>query len=244
MLPAASACVTTAKGRELSRDILALQAQFDELRSEKEKLKSTLARASKEIGQLEETNREATEVLRRNSADFGAQMDSLRTEVQRLRGANEEALHEIAALKAAVASLQAAGSRQAGPAPLPEDKDALYGYGYKAMNAGDLEEGRRAFQTYADRHPGDKRADNAVFFAGEILYQQGKYVDAVVALQEILKTYPEGDKVDDAIFGIGQSFQAMGSCKDSLVFFQDLTKKHPDSPHVGSAKELLDKGCP
>jgi len=80
-----SGCVTLSRGKEMQRDLLALQAQFDELRSEKEKLKSTLARASKEIDQLEKTNRDATEVLRRNSADFGAQMDQLRSLLLSLR---------------------------------------------------------------------------------------------------------------------------------------------------------------
>jgi len=243
LLELGSGCVTLSRGKEMQRDLLALEAQFDELRSEKEKLKSTLARASKEIDRLEKTNREATEVLRRNSADFGAQMDQLRTDSRKLRGALEEIRHEIEALKKAQAEAAKAAARPAGPVPLPTDKDALYAFAYEAHAQGRLPDALRAFQAYAHRFPEDKRADNATYFVGEVLGRQGKYVDAVVTLQDILKHYPEGDKVDDAIYGIGMAFEAMGKCGEARVFYEDLLAKHPDSKLVPDAKERLKQKC-
>ncbi len=238
-----SGCVTLSRGKEMQRDLLALQAQFDELRSEKEKLKSTLARASKEIDQLEKTNRDATEVLRRNSADFGAQMDQLRSDNSKLRGTLEEVRHEVDALKRELAEVKEAATKPRGPAPLPTDKDGLYAFAYEAHGQERHSEALRGFKAYARRFPDDKRADNATYFVGEILGRQGKFVDAVVTLQEILKHYPDGDKVDDAIYGIGMAFEAMGKCGEARVFYKDLIAKHPDSKLVPDAKERLKHKC-
>ena len=243
LLAIGSGCVTMSRGREMQRDILALQAQFDELRSEKEKLKETLTRASKEIDTLEATNREANEVLRRNSADFGAQMDGLRNDNQKLRGALEEARHDLDALKRALEELAAKAARPVGPAPLPADMEGLYAFAFEAHEQGRLDDALRGFRAYAKRFPDDKRADNATYFVGEVLARQGKFVDAVVTLQEILKHYPDGDKVDDAILGIGTAFEALGKCNEAHVFYEDLVKKHADSKLVGTARERLKQKC-
>jgi len=244
VLAPAGGCVTSSQGRDMRRDILALQAQFDELRAEKEELKATLKRASKEIGSLERTNAEATELLRRNSADFGVQVDSLRTEVQRLRGASEELKHEIEVLKQRQTAIDAAKAKKAASAAeMPSDKDGLYTYGYERFNGGDMKEARRAFDEYARMFPNDKRADNAIYFAGEALFNERRYADAVVTLQQILTAYRGGDKEDDAIFKMGESFGAMGKCIESHVFFEDLVKTHPKSSHVATAKKKLRKRC-
>jgi len=242
-LSVGSGCVTLSRGREMQADILALQAQFDELRSEKEKLKETLARASKEIATLEATNREATEVLRRNSADFGAQMDALRSDNQKLRGSLEEARHEIETLKRSLAEIAEKAARPTGPAPLPTDMEGLYAFAFQAHEQGRLDEALRAYRAYSKRFSEDKRADNATYFVGEILAQKGRFVDAVVTLQDILKHYPNGDKVDDAVLGIGMAFEAMGKCNEAQVFYKDLVTKHPDSKLVGTARERLAAKC-
>ena len=240
-----SGCVTTAKGRQMQRDILALQAQFDELRSEKEKLKATLAKASKEMVKFEDTSRKADEIFRRLSANFGVEVDTVRSEIQKLTGAREEALHAIAALRKDLDAVkeELAAAKPRGPTPLPTTPDELYSYAYARQQAMELDEALRAFRAYARTFPDDKRADNAIFFAGDILFSQGKLEDAVVTLQEILTVYAAGDKVDDATFRMGEAFEALGKCQEAHVFYGELVKQHKKSPHAKSAKDKLKEKC-
>ncbi|MBM4321328.1 MAG: hypothetical protein FJ125_15625, partial [Deltaproteobacteria bacterium] len=107
-------CVTTSQGRKMERDILALQAQFDELRSEKERLKETLDRAKEEMRKLEAANGQATELFQRNTADFGVQVDRLRIEMSQLKGQLETLQHELELLKRGGGVAPAAGTLTAG----------------------------------------------------------------------------------------------------------------------------------
>ncbi len=236
-------CVTTSQGRQMRRDILALQAQFDELRSEKELLKETTEKAAAEIRKLEEANRKATELLRRNSADFGVQIDQLRVQIAKLQGRVETLEHRVELLEEAkrAAPPQAAEPAQPQPAPLPEDKAALYSYGYEKLGEKDYQEARRAFKEYVTRYPKDKRADNALYFWGESFFLEGMFTEAVQVFQRILTDYSKGDKVDDTLFRIGEVFERLGKCDDARVFYEELLDKHAKSPLVKKTRKKLKK---
>lgn len=227
----------------MQRDILALQAQFDELRSEKERLKETQRKAREEIEKLEAANEQATALLRRNSADFGAQIDRLRIELSQIKGAIETLEHDLGQMKKA--QLAASPAESAGPSappsppPLPEGKADLYAYGYQKHAEKDFNEARRAFKQYVARFPKDRRADNALYFWGESFFLEGLYTEAVQVLQRILTDYSRGDKVDDSLFRIGEIFQKLRKCSDAKTFYEELLDKFPKSPLAKKTRKKL-----
>ena len=231
-------CVTTAQGQRLQRDILALQAQFDELRSEKERLKETIAKASAEIEKLETANGQATELLRRNSADFGVQIDELRIIISQLRGQIEALQHEVAQSKRTPAPAAAPAAPPA-PAPLPSEKGELYTYAYEQHSGGKHAEARRAFKEYVSRYPKDRKADDALFFWGESFFQERLHAEAVQVLQRVLTDYSGSDKVDDTLFRIGEIFEQLGKCDNAQAFFEELLDKHAKSPLVKKTRRKL-----
>ncbi len=244
-----SGCVTTSQGRRMQRDILALQAQFDELRSEKERLKETLSKARAEIEKLESANLQATELLRRNTADFGVQVDELRLAISQMRGAIESLQHELETRQAAPAAPAAAApvAAPAAPPPLPSAKEDLFAYAYERQAAQQYDEARRAWKEYVTRFPKDAKADDALYNWGESFLLQGTHGEAVQVLQRILADYSRGDRVDDALFRIGEVFEAMGKCQNARAFYDELVDKHKKSPLRRKAQrksKALERKCP
>jgi len=232
-------CVTTSQGQRMQRDILALQAQFDELRSEKERLKDTLTKARAEIEKLETANGQATELLRRNSADFGVQIDELRITISQLRGQIETLQHDLAQLKRTPAPASPAASAAPAPPPLPSEKAELYTYAYEQHSAGKHVEARRAFKEYVSRYAKDRKADDALYFWGESFFQERKHAEAVQVLQRVLTDYSGSDKVDDTLFRIGEIFEQLGKCDNAQAFFEELLDKHSKSPLVKKTRRKL-----
>jgi len=242
-LVAGPGCVTSSQGREMRRDILALQAQFDELRAEKDAVRQTLERAKSEIGALEASNKDATELLRRLGAQSGVQIDNLKVEFAKLRGEHEEMAHVIEQMKRDLGEVQKAASVPKAPPPLPEEAAALYQYGVDAYQKGELREAVRAFRAFVDRHPSDPYADNAQYLIGDCLFLQGKHVEAVADLQRVLELYADGEKVDDAYFRIGEALDALGKCRDAQVFYGEVKKRFPKSKRMDEVKAKLKEKC-
>jgi tol-pal system protein YbgF len=236
-------CVSSTQGKQMQRDVLALQAQFDELRADKDLVKQTLERAKKEIASLEKSNKAATELLRRLGAQSGVQIDSLRVEVSKLRGLQEEAKHEIERLKKSFDELKTLASAPKGPAPLPQESGALYQFGVDAYQKGDLRDAVRAFRGFVTKFPDDPYADNAQYLLGDCMFLRGDFVEAVAELQVILTTYPSGEKADDAYFRIGEAFDAMGKCAEARVFYKEVQNKFPKSRRVAEVKTKLKAKC-
>ena len=242
-LTGAPACVTSTQGRQIQRDVLALEAQFDELRADKDQVKKTLARAKKAIDSLEARNKEATELLRRLGAQSGVQIEGLRVEVSKLRGQQEETAHAIERLQKALGDLKVLAATPTGPPPLPEDSVALYQHGVDAYQKGDLKAAMRAFSAFVERFPADPYADNAQYLLGDSLFLRGQYVDAVAELQKILELHGEGEKADDAYFRIGEAFDAMGKCAEARVFYKEVKKRFPTSKRVAEVNKKLKGKC-
>ncbi len=236
-------CVSSTQGKQMQRDILALQAQFDELRADKDLVKKTLERAKKEIDALEGSNKDATELLRRLGAQSGVQIDGLRVEVSKLNGLHEETRHEIERLKKSLQELRTLSNRPTGPPPLPEESAALYQHGVDAYQKGDLKEAIRAFRAFRARFPADDYADNAQYLLGDSMFLRGDYVEAVAELQVILQQYATGEKADDAYFRIGEAFDAMGKCAEARVFYKEVKKRFPTSKRVAEVNKKLKGKC-
>ncbi len=229
-------CTPIWTGNQMQDDIEQLkseQAELNEnLAEEKQELTQMVAQARTDVQELDGVLKEATELLQRNSADFGVEMERLRTEVEMLRGKVEEldfrfqkVEQDLKLFKEDVDLRFSDG----GGGGLPEKASELYAYANDALKSQNYSKARRGFDAFIKKFPKDDRADDALFGLGETFFADNQHVSAVYEYQKIIKNYPKSDRRDDATFRIGEAFMALRKCQEAKVFFEAVVKDYPKS---------------
>jgi tol-pal system protein YbgF len=89
------------------------------------------------------------------------------------------------------------------------------------------EEARAAFRGFADSHPKDDLAPQAVFWIGNIAYVQKDYASAARAFAEGIKKYPSSSRAAESMLKLGQSLIAMGQKKEGCFTLGSLAATYP-----------------
>lgn len=72
-----------------------------------------------------------------------------------------------------------------------------------------------------------------------LLYEYGKYQDAVPKYTEFLKDYSGSPNVDTAWYKLGDSYRRLERFKEAKQCFDTLLKKSPDGPYAGATAYTL-----
>ena len=94
------------------------------------------------------------------------------------------------------------------------------------------DEARAAFRNFADAHPKDDLAPQAVYWVGDIAYVQRDYGNATRAFAEVIKNYPTSSRAPDSMLKLGQALIASGQKKEGCTALAALPAKYP---HASSA---------
>lgn len=73
------------------------------------------------------------------------------------------------------------------------------------------------------------------------LYNEGQYLNAILAYQVFIDTYPNDGKVADAYLKQGLSLVKIGRPDGAKFFFKTLIDRFPDSREAALAKQELEK---
>jgi TolA-binding protein len=76
------------------------------------------------------------------------------------------------------------------------------------------------------------------------LYNEGQYLNAILAYQVFIDTYPNDAKVADAYLKQGLSLVKIGRPDGAKFFFKTLIDRFPDSREAALAKQELEKISP
>lgn len=241
-----TACVPFWAGARMDREIQELkddQAELTKnLREKEQQLTEMIASSRADVAQLDKVMREATDLLGRNNADFGAEMEQIRREFERLRGQNEEIMFRMQKLEQDLQLFKEDVDLRfvdGGATKMPDDKNDLYKYAVDKFQSGDTRAARRAFETFAKKNPKDSRMDEVAFFTGESFFKEGQWVSAIFEYKRILTDYQKSDRIDDATFRIGESFVKAGKCKEAQIFFETVVKDFSSSKFKSSAQQHL-----
>jgi outer membrane assembly lipoprotein YfiO len=79
--------------------------------------------------------------------------------------------------------------------------------------------------------PGDLPGEEGDFRRAERLYTQGRYLQAVEALDAYRNEHPGSDRIDDAIFLLGMSHEKQGENLLARDEFDRLLRDYPQSSH-------------
>ena len=123
------------------------------------------------------------------------------------------------------------------PPPSVEEQD--YRLALQAMERGSYDEAIRGFRGFRDGHPRSPMADDALFWVGEAYYSQGKYYEAILAYNDVLREYGTSDKAPAALLKQASAFSKLGSKIDARVTLKTLIRRYPDTPEAEEARKSL-----
>jgi tol-pal system protein YbgF len=87
-----------------------------------------------------------------------------------------------------------------------------------------------AFRKFADAHPDEDRAPDALYWTGDIAYSAKKdYPEAARDFAELLKKYPKAQRAPDGMLKLGLSLFELGQMKEGCAALAALPAKYPDA---------------
>jgi len=245
-------------GDMLKEQTAKLEKQAQELEQAREKDRERytemITSAEKQVKELEKVLKEATEVLTRNSADFGADMEKIKENLRQMEGALAEIKHAIEEEQKARAEAEASQSRrleevarQSGievvidPATIPTDKKEHFTLIEAAYKAGRYGEARTLAKIFIEKHPKDSNTDDAQMVIAKSYYKQKKYSSSLGAYQKIVDNYPKSSRMSEVMYLMGECFYSLGSCSDARTLYDSVVAKYPKSSWAKKAKTGIKK---
>lgn len=238
-------CTPIWSGNQMKKDIAQLRSEQDELtksiRAKEAELTEMIASSRADVEQLNRVIKDATDLLARNSADFGAEMGQIRQELQSMRGLSEEIQFKLQKTEQDLQIFKEdVDLRFAdGAITLPDDPNELFKVASEKIQAGETRVARAGFEKFIKANPKDRRIDEAIFWVGESYFKEARYPSAVFEYQKIMQNHAKSSRADDATFRIGESFQKMNKCPEAKVFFETVVKDYKNSKFAAAAQEQL-----
>ncbi|HEX2592481.1 MAG TPA: tol-pal system protein YbgF [Rhizomicrobium sp.] len=99
--------------------------------------------------------------------------------------------------------------------------------GLNLLGKAQYDDARVTFRSYADNHPKDELAPQAVFWVANIAYVQKDYSNAAHTFAEQIKKYPNNDRAPESMLKLGQSLIAMGQKKEGCFTLASLPATYP-----------------
>lgn len=119
--------------------------------------------------------------------------------------------------------------------------EVIYAEGLSALKAGDYPTAAAMFRAVVEGHPNHDLADNAVYWTGEIFYDQKDYREAVRIFKRLVEIYPTQGKVPDALLKIGYSYHSMGDKENAVKYLKKVVVEHPFTDPGSKAEAMLNK---
>ena len=131
------------------------------------------------------------------------------------------------------------------PLPKPEaDPKRQFDAAMNLLSRARYDEASDAFRAFADAHPAEDRAPDALYWTGDIAYSTKKdYPTAARDFAELIKKYPKAQRAPDGMLKLGLALFEMGQAKEACAAVLALPAKYPDAtPAVlARAKSVRDE---
>ncbi len=252
----------------VSKDLLRIEQQLDNLQQSVEAMQKTLDTQTASLKtllelqnqQIERMSAAIAEIQRANQQNLATnsnKIDGMTSQIQALGESLEEAKARIAKLSDQIAQTQNIIQTLRAPSPVAQpgtegteaqpantpapDPDTLYQSAYGAYMGGQYQIAMQAFQQYLQYYSTSDRASNAQFYVGECYYLQGDYAQAIQAYNRCIEQYPDGNKVAAAQLKKGLAYVALGQTTNGAKELRSLIQRYPNSPEAKIARQKLQK---
>lgn len=244
--------MSSSDGDRLTKTVNDVDSRVKLLEQNRTRLLKAVTSSEEQVARLERLMNEATRVLTRNSADFGAQVQEIQTQMGALDGRIAELRHLLDQVSRSLQSTQSDLSsridqvtKKAGlepavqPADIPANKTDHFALAYRRYQESNWPASRALFREYVQRYARDDQADNAMLWIGMTYVREQRYQNAVGEFRRVIEEYPDSDAVDDAMFAMAEAFLSLKECQDARTLFDALVRRFPDSSLATDARNRL-----
>jgi TolA-binding protein len=263
------ALVTPAPAHAVSKEIVELQTQVQQLLDMVQRLQSTLDTRFGVIQHLaeqtaDEANRTSAAVnalqqkLNVQADASSAKLDTQSGQIQSLNDSVDEVKSRLAKLEKSIADLQgqlqssqsgagSPGGSGAMTAPGSGSQtggqapplDETYQSAVRDYNAAKYQVAAGEFQDVVRYYSSDEHAGMALFYLGEISYRQQDYAEAIKLYSSLLDGFPGCPKAPAARLHKGLSLIQTGKKDAGVKELRLLIQRSPQTPEAGSARSKL-----
>ncbi len=132
----------------------------------------------------------------------------------------------------------------------PEDKNALFAYYYDAWARWRIGKWREASDTFlalSTRYPRSKFASEALFRAGDALFNmrgasvsnEEKYTQAMALYEQVVSRYPKSEHVDDALYNKAWCLINLKRESEAVPLFEDIVERFVDGRYAPQSQFSL-----
>lgn len=109
-----------------------------------------------------------------------------------------------------------------------------------ASDSDTYDEAEEVFNLFLQKHPKDKRSDNALMVLARIAQNRGQNEEAIARYEKLLQTYPQSEVAYQAQFMIGFIYEEnLLDYERAKAAYQKVIANYPDSDLVDDAKTSL-----
>jgi tol-pal system protein YbgF len=242
-----------------------LDTKFSELRTLVAQQSDNSNKLNNAIGALQKTMQDL-------QANTGAQLSSMGTQVQ---GASDNVLEtqtrlskfnsQLVEIQNTLQTIDAKLSALGQPAPSttnpgpggssnppngstsapPPSPQTLYESARQDFLTGKYELSLQEFQDYLKYYPTTDLASNAVFYQGEIAFNQHRYDDAVGFYSDVLSKYPKSSKLSPSLYKRGITYLQMTKRTSGIADLRAVIRLYPNLDEAPLARaKLKELGVP
>jgi len=121
------------------------------------------------------------------------------------------------------------------------DKEKSYSSAYSKFKEGKYGAAKEAFRKFLKSFPDTEYSDNAQFWIGECEYFEGRYEEAIVEYEGVIRDFPKGNKVPNAFLKQAYSFLNLGDKASAKLLLRRVINDYPSTtPATVARKKLID----
>jgi TolA-binding protein len=265
-LPLAGCFVPLEKGRQMEARIQKLEVQEVEqqraLDEQRMILRDRVEKVDQKIREAQAKIDELNQAAKRSGADLGVTLTRLQDEFAKVKGELEVSQHKLGEIDKALSSLRTdtdarftalrgQGAMDAYEArqkiaslKKPDDKAAVLALAKAEEEKGEKGIAREVYEEYVRKWPSDPKAAEAGFRAGELLFAQGRFRDALLAYGKIAEDFPRSDRAPPSMLGAAESMVRLEMKDDAISVLGQLVERYPKTDAAAKARARLKELAP
>jgi tol-pal system protein YbgF len=136
-----------------------------------------------------------------------------------------------------------AGTPMPAPANRPAEPKREFDAAMNLLSRAQYDKASEAFRAYADGHPDEERASDALYWTGDIAYSAKKdYPEAARDFAELLKKYPKSQRAPEGMLKLGLALFELGQTKEGCAALAALPAKYPDAATTVATRAKNERG--
>lgn len=248
---------------DLKAELGSLQAELASINGRVETLEFLLSQSREEINRMQGDDRE----IGRQLSEITSRLDGLAARLDRLEAGQLSQASPVARDEAEVSDRPSSADPEPAaipdPAPsgqpgqtgylgtlpaedLPGESGELFSLAKSRLLQFDYQGAELAFRAFLDRFGDDPQAGEALYWLGEVLYQQEAYRESGSAYTDLIRTYPDDPRAPDALVKLARSMRLVGEPGQACAALNALDQRYPDASGVTknlAAVERTRAGC-